>query len=56
MKEKVIDECGNILWEKPYPFRRLFAKGQEQVINSKRYITISCKLIGDTVYQTLKRL
>lgn len=49
MTEKIYDESGRLLVEQPYPFGRLFAVGQEQVINSTPMIVLSCDKNGDTV-------
>jgi hypothetical protein len=49
MTEKLYDESGKLLLEQPYPFRRLFAVGQEQVINSTRMTVLSCEKNGNTV-------
>ncbi len=47
-------ESGKILWEEPYIFKRLFAKGQLQVVDSVEYKTISCEKVGNEVYTVLK--
>ncbi len=48
------DNKGNLLWEKEYSFKRLFAVGQEQIVDSKKYITVSCKKIDDKIFTVLK--
>jgi hypothetical protein len=53
--EIAVDEQGNLIWEKPYPFRRLFRKGQEQVVDSVAYTTISCVKDGNIIRTVLRR-
>ncbi len=53
--EVATDKIGNILWIEDYQFSRLFGVGQEQIMNSKTYYTVSCKKIGTIVYHVLRR-
>lgn len=55
LTEVAKDEEGNILWEEPYTLSRLFKAGQSQIVNSIKYIVVSCELIEDTVYTVLRR-
>ena len=49
LKERILDEKGDLLFEQPYPFRRLFKPGQQQIINSIHMTVISCEMEGDLV-------
>lgn len=49
LTERLYDEHGTLLQESPYPFKRLFAVGQEQIINSTPMTVLSCQKNGDTV-------
>jgi hypothetical protein len=58
IREVARDESGNLLWSKPYPFRRLFKVGQEQVVDGEQYEVVGCKLEkdADTVHTILRRV
>ena len=56
LNEIATDESGNVLWNRPYPFRRLFRVGQDQVVDSVRYLVLRCGLDGDTVRTVLRKL
>jgi hypothetical protein len=55
LKEIAKDEDGKLLWEKPYPFRRLFAEEQTQVVDNVTYKVISCRLNKKVVITILKK-
>ena len=54
LTEIATTEDGKVLWKKPYIFRRLFAIGQFQIIDSVEYKTISCCKIGNQVKTVLR--
>jgi hypothetical protein len=47
--EKLYDENGTLLMEAPYPFKRLFKKGQEQTIRGVSMTILSCIIEGEFV-------
>lgn len=47
--EHLYDENGTLLLEQPYPFQRLFAVGQEQIMGGTSMTVISCVLEGNIV-------
>ena len=49
LTEKLYDEDGILLLEQPYPFKRLFKIGQEQIIKSTPMTILSCEKQGDEV-------
>lgn len=52
--EMLYDDKGNLLYCKPYPFSKLFAKGQGQIINSVSMTVLSCKKEGNIVTTHVK--
>lgn len=53
VREVAKDEKGAVLWERPYPFKRLFAAGQSLVENGIGYTVVSSKLEGNLVLTVL---
>jgi hypothetical protein len=49
------DELGNVLWNRPYIFKRLSAVGEYLVDNWIGYTVVSSKLEGDTVHTVLRK-
>jgi hypothetical protein len=47
LTERMYDDGGQLLLEEPYPFSRLFAAGQEQVLRGVR-MTVA---IGSTILE-----
>ena len=54
MTEKAFDQDGNLLWEKPYIYSRLFACGQKQIVDRQEYETIFCEKHGDEITHVLR--
>ena len=55
LTEWMFDEYGQLLHEKPYPFRRLFESGQDQTINSVPMKVLFCGK-KDNIVITVVRL
>jgi len=54
MKTKFLDMSGNVLFEDPFIYRRLFAVGQEIINDFKPYIVRSCAVTKDGMYVNVK--
>jgi hypothetical protein len=52
--ERLYDETGRLLWEKPYPFRCLFVEGQEMIVESIPMTILSCSIDGNIVTTHVK--
>jgi len=52
--ERLYDEKGRLLWEKPYLFRCLFSEGQGMIAESVPMTILSCRLDGDIVTTRVK--
>jgi len=52
--ERIFDEGGRLLVEQPYPFKRLFASGQKQVINSVPMTVLSCVKENNIITTTVR--
>lgn len=52
--ERLYDESGRLLWEKPYLFRCLFAEGQGMIAESVPMTILSCRLDGNIVTTRVK--
>lgn len=46
---------GTVLWDEPYVFRRLSAKGELIVRDSKGYIVVSSQVVNGIIQTVLKR-
>lgn len=54
MTERMYDDGGQLLLEEPYPFSRLFAAGQEQVLRGVRMTVLECKKAGNMITTRVK--
>jgi hypothetical protein len=54
LTERLYDDSGRLLWEKPYLFRCLFAEGQGMVAESVPMTILSCRLDGNIVTTRVK--
>jgi len=52
--ERLYDESGRLLWEKPYRHRCLFAEGQGMIAESVPMTILSCRLDGNIVTTRVK--
>ena len=52
--ERLYDESGRLLWEKPYLFRCLFSEGQTMIAESVLMTILSCRLDKDIVTTRVK--
>ena len=52
--ERLYDESGLLLWEKPYLFRCLFSEGQGMIAESVSMTVLSCRLDGHIVTTRVK--
>jgi hypothetical protein len=52
--ERIFDEGGRLLVEQPYPFKRLFAPGQKQIINSVPMTVLSCVKENNIITTTVR--
>ncbi len=52
--ERLYDQDGKMLWEKPYPFRCLFAEGQGMIAESVPMTILSCRLDNNIVTTRVK--
>jgi hypothetical protein len=54
LTERLYDEEGRLLWEKPYLFRCLFSEGQGMIAESVPMTILSCRLDGHIVTTRVK--
>jgi hypothetical protein len=54
LTERLYDEDGRLLWEKPFLFRRLFLEGQCMIAESVPMTVLSCRLYGSIVITRVK--
>jgi hypothetical protein len=54
LTERLYDDSGRLLWEKPYLFRRLFSEGQGMIAESVPMTILSCRLDGHIVTTRVK--
>jgi hypothetical protein len=52
--ERLYDDSGRLLWEKPYLFRCLFSEGQVMIAESVPITILSCRLDGNIVTTRVK--
>jgi len=55
LREIAKDESGNVLWDRPYPFKRLSAVGELLMDNQIQYAVVSSK-VEEGIVKTVLRV
>lgn len=51
--ERAIDEQGNVLWDEPYVFSKMSAKGEEIIRDYKWYTVVSSQFVTSDRIETV---